>query len=464
MLKQFWDKLRNGPLLQSGILTIAFLLILGATGGSVFLLVGEASTAASPVYLTRSTYIGDLIVTIPMSGTLVSAHTYNLNFRISGQLATIDVQVGQQVQAGQALASLDTTQLQDAVAQAQTQVNNAQAIVNADQTLLNDQQSLYTATVNDASATCDPDDPNPADDNDGNDINQNCIAKIQAQALLALDQARQQLVQAQGNLSAASAALKTAQDNLAAATLTAPAAGTVAAIHGSIGQYLTPPLPGTATSTQPFLVLTDLNTLQVVAQTSAANISRIQVGQPVRFIVPSQPGQIFSGSVASFSPVAQGTTYIVQVNVDEQSLHGARLLPGMAVTMRVAIIQHHQVLLVSNDALRYAHSLPPTTAMQLSAANHQLDSRNLFNQPTASTQPATSGGTVVVFQHGALVKRHVLLGASDGVVTEVIAGLEPGEATVVGTTASAFVFRPGALVHGVQSRSLDLPRHQASSS
>jgi len=459
-MSRIWKGFWNGPLPWLGMVSVAALLIFGATGGSIYLLVRQGSAAASPVYLTRSAYIGNLTVTVPATGTIVPARSYNLNFRISGQLAAIDVQVGQQVQAGQVLASLDTTQLQDMVAQAQAQVNSAQAVLAAAQTVANDQESLYNASVNSAAATCDTDDTNLADDTSAV---QSCVDKIQAQAQVARDQAQQQLAQAQGALSTAQAALKTAQDNLAAATLTAPASGTVAAINGSVGQYVSPSTPATGGTVAPLIVLTNLDALQVDARVSSADIMNIQVGQPVRLSVPAQPGPIFSGSVASFSPTGQNNSYMVQINVDNQSIHGVRLLPGMTATLRIAVIQRKNTLLVSNDALRYAGSLPPTPAARAAAASRQLDSENIFDQPVTTVPMATAGSSVVVFQAGTLVKRRVTLGVSNGKVTQVIAGLKPGDATVVGEVGSAFIFRPGALKHGLQSRSLDAPRRNVSS-
>jgi HlyD family secretion protein len=447
MFVRIWHSLWWNPLRRLGVLILAIIFVVSATVGGIVFLIRQASAAAIPVYLTRAASFGDLAVTISASGTLVSARTYNLSFRSAGQLATLNVQVGQQVQAGQTLASLDTTQLRDAVSQAQTQVSNAQAIYSASQTIANAQQNLYNATVNDAPYSCDTDD-NPVR------VDQSCTAKAQAQAQVAVTQAQQQLAQAQASLNAALAALKTAQDNLAAATLIAPAAGTVAAINGSVGEYLTPPSPQTGTSVAPFLVLTDLSALEIAARVSTADMASIQVGQPVRFTVPSVPGQIFSGAVNSFSPISQDGSYSVQITVNEQSLGGARLLPGMAAALRIAVIQRQQVLLVSNDALRYAHTLPPTTAAQLAATNRRLNSHSLFSQAGAATPVATFRGAVFIVQQGTLVKRSLVLGVTNGADTEVISGLAPGDATVVGMTNGAFVFRPGALKHGVQSRSV----------
>ena len=65
--------------------------------------------------------------TIVAPGAMTTAGDVRLAFKVPGKLAQVSVTVGQRVAAGQALAKLDTTDLEIALAQAQAAVQSAQA-------------------------------------------------------------------------------------------------------------------------------------------------------------------------------------------------------------------------------------------------------------------------------------------------------------------------------------------------
>ncbi len=119
---------------------------------------------------------GNIIQTVSVTGQVVAAHSVDLAFTQNGQVASIAAEVGQNVSAGQALASLDTSSLQANLAQAeanlqiqkanlaslisgstpqeigvkQAEVQNAQtSLAGTSQTLLNSIQNAYVS-ANDA--------------------------------------------------------------------------------------------------------------------------------------------------------------------------------------------------------------------------------------------------------------------------------------------------------------------------
>ncbi len=182
-----WWRRPKGIAILSGILIVVLLI-----GGFAFL-----RTRPKPItYQYATVTTGSLITTISATGPVQSA-LYDVNFSGSGKIAEIDVTVGQQVKAGQVLAKLDPTSLQDALNQAQIQADEA-----------------YDQEQN-AISQCD-NEKNPPPD---------CVQLAENQYAAAL------------------AALQTAQDNLANATLKAPHAGTVTQINGAVGGT-----PGTSTS------------------------------------------------------------------------------------------------------------------------------------------------------------------------------------------------------------------------
>src|SRR5437867_4946182 len=84
---------------------------------------GESDGDVRTASVTRAA----LRQTISAPGVLTTAGDIRLAFKVPGKLAQVGVTVGQRVSAGQALAKLDTTDLEIALAQAQAAVQSAQA-------------------------------------------------------------------------------------------------------------------------------------------------------------------------------------------------------------------------------------------------------------------------------------------------------------------------------------------------
>src|SRR5579885_3162095 len=81
---------------------------------------GSGSTAAVPIatYTVQATTIQQ---TAQTSGTINTPQNSKLAFQNAGKLATINVKVGQHVNAGDVIATLDPTQLQIQLSTAQSQ-------------------------------------------------------------------------------------------------------------------------------------------------------------------------------------------------------------------------------------------------------------------------------------------------------------------------------------------------------
>ena len=126
----------------------------------------------------------------------------------------------------------------------------------------------------------------------------------QAQAALASQQAtaaqttagptQADLDTANAQVDNAAAALQLAQNDLAAAVLTAPSSGTVASLNGAVGQWIsggpTSSTSSTATTSSDALItLSDLSSPQVSAAVSEADIGKVQAGQKVDLLGDGVP-------------------------------------------------------------------------------------------------------------------------------------------------------------------------------
>jgi multidrug efflux pump subunit AcrA (membrane-fusion protein) len=129
--RRWWA--RRGTVIGITVAVVA----LGAAGA------WAAVRPSGPTYRTVTAGPGNVTENLVTTGTVQPISQATLSFPVSGQVATIAVQVGQAVTAGQTLASLDTTALSAQVSSAQSTLAGAQARLAADQT---SQTAAVTAT------------------------------------------------------------------------------------------------------------------------------------------------------------------------------------------------------------------------------------------------------------------------------------------------------------------------------
>ncbi|TMD92592.1 MAG: HlyD family efflux transporter periplasmic adaptor subunit [Chloroflexi bacterium] len=366
------------------LVVIVILALLG--GGGMFFYMQKTSTP--PVqYTQQAATAGNISLTVSASGPISANAEYDMNFNVTGQVSAINVQVGQQVKAGQTLATLKSTSLQDAVTQAQQSVANAQTTYN-------------DAVNNGASQTV-------------------------------LDTDNNNVLTAQGQL-------KTAQDNLAATILTAPANATVASINGKVGQSAGASGGSTSSSTTPFIVLIDTSASDINALVNEADIGNVHVGQPAQFTVEAYPSQTFRASVTSVDLIGQTSgnvvVYPVHLRVDQHSLNGTYLYPGMTATTTITTAERIGALLVSNAALSF-----PNTAVQAGAISRSTLFSAFSGSSTArGTQSNSNQRIVLELKNGKLVPVVITTGLTNGTNTEVLSGLQPGDQVVVRATGGSF--------------------------
>ena len=365
------------------LIVISIVLLLLLIGGGVYIYLGRAH-ASVVSYTTVPTSIGSLTETVSASGPLQAKAEYDMNFSSSGQISAIDVHVGQQVKAGQVLATMIAPNLQIAVQEAQISVDNAQNTYN---TVVANGDSTATLTT---------------------DSNALQSAKLQ---------------------------LQTAQNNLAAATLTAPGNAVVAAINGIVGQN------ASSSASTPFIVLLDTGGFTITSSVNEADIANVQVNQSARFTVTAYAGQIFRATVSSISVVGTSSSgvvsYPVTLVVNMDSIGTAHLYPGMTATATITTAQRIGALLVSNSAFTF-----PTTALQAGVISRSALTQGFGGSgATSSGTATTSTGSrhiVLVLRSGELVPVLITTGLTNGTFSEVLSGLKQGDQVVVSATGGAF--------------------------
>ncbi|WP_395702801.1 efflux RND transporter periplasmic adaptor subunit [Aquabacterium sp.] len=293
---------------------------------------------------------------ITLSGS-VEAHELDLGFQVGGRIARLQVDEGNAVQAGQAVAELDASDLQLAAERARAQAEAARqalaalqagarpeelraaeaalAQARADRQLA-DQQVLRTQQLI-AQGFISPDQMDRV-----RSAATTAAARVdQVGANLALLRAGarpQELQRARAELDAAVAARAAAERQLGYVTLTSPISGIVSVRLVERGQVVP--------AGQPVLRIAELSRPWVRAYLAEGDLARVRLGQPVEVRVDGLPRQRFSGRLAFIAPQAEFTPKTVEtralrvdlvyrVKVDVDDPQGA-LKIGMPADLRLA--------------------------------------------------------------------------------------------------------------------------------
>jgi HlyD family secretion protein len=105
---------------------IVIALLAGGVGGFIWWRRRQAAPQGPEVLRTGEVIRGDLDITIPTSGNVVTEQRTELQFEIPGIVAAVDVAVSDRVTAGQELARLETEDLERSVQQAEIALDQAQ--------------------------------------------------------------------------------------------------------------------------------------------------------------------------------------------------------------------------------------------------------------------------------------------------------------------------------------------------
>jgi len=424
---------------------IAVVVVIALIAGGIAVFAHPGQTSVT--YTTGSVTTVNLTTTISATGPL-AAGTYNVSASSGTKINEVDVTVGQVVTAGQTLAKLDPTSLQDIANQAQTQVNSAQTALNNAYVSRSNTQAQTSAQLNLAYLTQQTALSNCSTPPKGETVVQ-CQQTANAQYNQSVAQANQsnanadaQVSNAQSSLANAQAALTTAKDNLANATLTAPHAGTIAMVNGQAGGTVgsSSSSSGSAGSSA-FIEIVDLTSMQITAGVNEADIGGVAPNQSATFTVSAYSSQSFRGTVTAVSPLGTSTssvvTYPVTINVDMTRVGTAKLLPGMTASVIIATAQRAGVVLVPASAITFARTALAggiITRTQLTAAvqqaAQQLASMRSSNPKLADDKPAAS--YVLERRNGKWTVVPIITGLTSGSVYEVLWGLDGGETVVTG--------------------------------
>jgi membrane fusion protein, macrolide-specific efflux system len=373
--------------------------------GLVLVIVGVAyfglrgmRPAPPPVLATSPAEITDIEDTVIATGTLESSRLVSVGAQASGQIKSLKVQIGQQVNAGDLIAEIDSTTQQNTLRNAEAAIasNRAQRAVQ--------QANLNRAELNfkrqkallEADATT----------RDQFEIADTALQSSRAQ----IDASEAQLVQVQSSLD-------TARANLGYTQILAPMSGTVVAIVAREGQTVN------AVQSSPTIVkLAKLDTITVTAGISEADVIRVKAGQTVYFTTLGDTRKRYYGKLRSIAPAPASI---------EQDTGGRSSNASGGATQAV---YYNAIFEVPNPTGELRIAMTAQVYVVLNEA------KQVLTIPTAALgdQAADGSYTVrVVDAQGQPQPRRITVGINNNVNAQVIDGLVAGEKVVVGEAAAA---------------------------
>lgn len=271
--------------LSIGVLSLA----LSSCGGSGSEAQQNNAVEEEVIKVTVSTAVRDTVdVYADYTTTLSPKAKNNISAQAGGRLSALYVKVGDRVRAGQTVARLDATQLE------QTKVQLEDAKLN-----LSRMQALFN------------------------------IGGI----------SQAQLDQAQSSVNIAQIAYRNLATNT---TLVSPISGVVSAKNYDVGDMTSP--------AQPVVVIEQITPVQALINVSETNYTALSQKQGVSLTVPALGEEVFPAYIDKVHPTIDSRTHTVVVEV-EVSNKDERLRPGMYGRVRLDLGKR-EVLLVPDVAIQ----------------------------------------------------------------------------------------------------------------
>ncbi len=126
-VRSLWHRHTTRSAIAAGSV-VAVLIIGGASAWAA-----STGSSADAGYRTATATVATVQQTLDSTGTLEPVHQADLAFQVNGQVTAVNVSVGQQVAAGQILATLDTTSLEAALTSAQSSVTAEEEQLSSDE-------------------------------------------------------------------------------------------------------------------------------------------------------------------------------------------------------------------------------------------------------------------------------------------------------------------------------------------
>src|SRR3990170_1305598 len=293
------------------ILVSLLVILLFALLGTVTWMVW-ANFFPTPLRLkTAKVERADLAKSVETSGELIPSVQVGVVSELSGKIVEVYVASGQQVEAGQLIARLDSTQLELELREAQARVDSEQANKDKIERVLRGEIPAPPTTAGEAK--------------------QYSVEDLKI---------------AQAQLEQAKAALKMTQGKVEAAQVKAPVFGTITELNAVAGQVI----PANTT----LATLFDPTKIFFQASVDETDISHIKQGQEAEIMLDAYPDKVLRGKVAEVGQTpsankAGGTFYPIKIKLTISK--NAELRSGLKGDAKIVVEMRFRTLVVPAQAV-----------------------------------------------------------------------------------------------------------------
>ena len=240
------------------------------------------------------------------------------------------------------------------------------------------------------------------------------------------DTALGELEQAEAEVRINEGALRKAQVDLARCKIYAPIDGMVISRNVNVGQTVAASLSAPIL----FTIADDLSKMQIEADVAEADIGSVEDGQDVDCTVDAFPGQVFQGKVTQIRNAPKANQNVVMyVTVIDVSNPTLKLKPGMTANVSIIVTRRDKVLKLANAALRFRPPKTPDTRKGDAAAlPDEGAKKSKTAKPKKDRRP--NERTVYVLKETGPQPVTLKVGITDGRETEVIEGLQENDTVV----------------------------------
>lgn len=243
------------------------------------------------------------------TGYVVAQRKAALSSKATGRLEWLGVLEGSQIKKDEVVARLENRDVSATLGQAQANIKVAQANLEQGQAELADAQANFKRT--------------------GELLAQKFITASAYDAAQArLNKARANIAGYQAAIAAARASAQVAQVAVDQTLIRAPFDGVVLTKNANVGDNITP-YSSAADSKGAVVTIADMSTLEVEADVSESNLSKIRIDQPADITLDAFPELHLAGTVSRMVPTIDRSkaTLLVKVRFSERD---PRVLPDMS--------------------------------------------------------------------------------------------------------------------------------------
>jgi multidrug efflux pump subunit AcrA (membrane-fusion protein) len=313
--------------LAGGAAVLAVAVVVGVmlTGGDA---VAPAKAATSKV--TR----GSVTTTISASGTVQAQQSRTLGFTGSGTLTELTVKPGDVVAAGAVLARMDSIAAQESVDAAQESVDSAEDALDRAETAQATATSTPTATASRSAGA--------QTGTQGGAQTGTQSGGQGGSGANSVQNASDNLLSAQQRLNNAKLSLVQANAKLAGTVITAPVAGKVLAVNGTVG----------SNAGSSVITLAGTGDVVVKAQFTEAEVAHLKLDQVAKISLPDDASAKYDGKVMQIDPAGTVSNRLVRyaalISFDKVP---DTLLYGQSATVAVVTASADDVLSVPSTAV-----------------------------------------------------------------------------------------------------------------